>query len=87
LLKPAGKVFTVYPAKRLVHLVSLFRANSIEPKRMKFVFSDMKSAAEFVLVEGRARAREELKIETSLFIYDGNKQYTDQMKDIFNDLV
>jgi tRNA1Val (adenine37-N6)-methyltransferase len=87
LLKPAGKVFTIYPAKRLAELVSCFRANSIEPKRMKFVFSDEKSAAEFVLVEGRAGSHEELKIEASLFIYDENKRYTRQMKGVFSDLV
>ncbi|PKN76882.1 MAG: SAM-dependent methyltransferase [Deltaproteobacteria bacterium HGW-Deltaproteobacteria-10] len=86
LLKPAGKVFTIYPAKRLAHLVSLFRANSIEPKRMKFVFSDDKSVAEFVLVEGRAGAREELKIEPSLVIYGEDKMYTTQMNSIFSDL-
>jgi tRNA1Val (adenine37-N6)-methyltransferase len=86
LLKPAGKVFTIYPAKRLAQLVSLFRANSLEPKRMKFVFSDADSAAEFVLAEGRAGAREELKIESSLVIYDKDKKYTSQMKGIFRNL-
>lgn len=87
LLKPAGKVFTIYPAKRLAELVSCFRANSIEPKRMKFVFSDEKSAAEFVLAEGRKDSREELKIEPPLFIYDKDKKYTRQMNGIFSDLV
>lgn len=86
LLKPAGRVFTIYPAKRLAELVTLFRANSIEPKRMKFVFSDGKSAAEFVLVEGRSGSREELKIEPSLVIYDQDKRYTSRMNGIFSDL-
>lgn len=86
LLKPAGKVFTIYPAKRLAELVSLFRANSIEPKRMKFVFSDAESAAEFVLTEGRTGSREELRIEPPLFIYGKDKRYTAQMKDIFSGL-
>jgi tRNA1Val (adenine37-N6)-methyltransferase len=86
LLKPAGKVFTIYPAKRMIELVACFRAAAIEPKRMKFVFSDTQSGAAFVLTEGRIGSREELKIETSLFIYDENKRYTRQMKDIFSDL-
>jgi tRNA1Val (adenine37-N6)-methyltransferase len=86
LLKPAGKVFTIYPAKRLAELVSVFRANSIEPKRMKFVFSDVKSTAGFVLAEGRAGSSEELKIEPSLVIYDQDKRYTYQMNSIFSDL-
>ncbi len=86
LLKPSGKIFTIYPAKRLAQLVSLFRANIIEPKRMKFVFSAVNSDAEFVLVEGRAGAREELKIEPSLVIYDEDRRYTDHMNSVFTDL-
>jgi tRNA1Val (adenine37-N6)-methyltransferase len=86
LLKPGGNVFSIYPAKRLAQLVFCFRANSIEPKRMKFVFSGEKSAAVFVLAEGRAGSGEELKIEPSLFIYDQDKGYTSQMKGIFSDL-
>jgi tRNA1Val (adenine37-N6)-methyltransferase len=86
LLKPSGKVFTIYPAKRLAELVSVFRANSIEPKRMKFVFSDVESAAEFVLAEGRAGSREELKIEPSVVVYDKDRSYTPQMNEIFSGL-
>jgi tRNA1Val (adenine37-N6)-methyltransferase len=86
LLKPEGKVFTVYPAKRLIELVSLFRENAIEPKRIKVVFSDFLSDAEFILVEGRLDGREELKIETPLFIYQEDKTYTNEMNNIFNDL-
>ena len=40
LLKSGGRVFTIYPAKRLVELISLFRLFAIEPKRLKLVFSD-----------------------------------------------
>jgi tRNA1Val (adenine37-N6)-methyltransferase len=85
-LKPAGKVFTIYPAKRLVELIALFRQHDIEPKRMKLVFSDRSSDAEFALVEGRSNSREELKIEPPLFIYDQPKKYTEEMKRIFTDL-
>ena len=86
LLKPTGRVFTIYPAKRLVELVVLFRKNNIEPKRMKLVFSDAASDAEFVLVEGRSGSREELKIEPPLYIYEEPKIYTQAMKIIFTDL-
>ncbi|MEN6620579.1 MAG: SAM-dependent methyltransferase, partial [Smithella sp.] len=86
LLKPGGKFFAIYPAKRLVELVFLFRTNSMEPKRMKFVFTSEKSDAVFVLAEGRYGSREELKIEPALFIYDQERKYTQQMNEIFNDL-
>lgn len=86
LLLPAGKVFTIYPAKRLIELVSLFRGHSIEPKRMKLVYSSAESNAEFVLVEGLAGGREELKFEPPLYIYDKNKNYTPQMETIMSEL-
>lgn len=86
LLKPGGKFFAVYPARRLVELVFLFRASSMEPKRMQLVFTNEASNAVFVLAEGRYGSREELKIEPALFIYDADKKYTSQMKDIFSDL-
>jgi len=86
-LKENGRVFTIYPATRLVELVYLFRKKFIEPKRMKLVYSDAVSDAEFVLVEGRSGSREELKIEPPLFIYEEHKKYTQAMKGIFTDLV
>lgn len=86
LLKLGGRVFTIYPAKRLVELISLFRLCCIEPKRLKLVFSDYSSEAEFVLVEGRSESREELKIEQPLYIYDRDKKYTPQISAIFSEL-
>ena len=86
LLKPGGRVFTVYPAKRLVELISLCRSCAIEPKRLKLVFSGYFSEAEFVLVEGRAQSREELKIEQPLYVYDQDKKYTREMSAIVSEL-
>jgi tRNA1Val (adenine37-N6)-methyltransferase len=86
LLKPRGRVFTIYPAKRLAGLIELFRANSIEPKRMKLVFSGAESDAELVLVEGRAGSLEELKIESPIIIYGEDKKYSLQMNKIFSGL-
>lgn len=86
LLKPGGKIFAIYPACRLVELASLFRKNFLEPKKMKFVFSQSECDAKFVLVEGRAGAGEELKVEAPLIIYDENNNYTGQVKEIFKSL-
>ncbi|MGB5219078.1 MAG: methyltransferase [Smithella sp.] len=86
LLKPAGNVFTIYPAKRLVELVYLFRSTGIEPKRMKLIFSRMHSDAVFALVEGKKGGREQLQLEPPLFIYEHEKIYSKDMFAIFNDL-
>ncbi len=85
-LKPRGRVFAIYPARRMIELVALFRKNNIEPKRMKLVFSDAASNAEFVLVEGRSESREELKMEPPLYIYEEHKKYTKAMNALFSEL-
>ncbi len=85
-LKPSGRVCTIYPASRLAHLVCEFRRHRIEPKRMRLVFSDSSSPAQFVLAEGRLFAREELKVEPPLFIYESRGVYTKDMKDVFTGL-
>ena len=85
-LKPGGRVFTIYPASRMAELISLFRKRKMEPKRMKLVFSNASSNAEFVLAEGRSGSREEMKMEPPLFIYQSPRQYTENMKNIFTEL-
>jgi tRNA1(Val) A37 N6-methylase TrmN6 len=37
-------------------------------------------------VEGKSGGREELKIESPLFVYDQNKNYTEEMAGIFTEL-
>ncbi len=85
-LKPKGRVFTIYPAMRMVELIALFRKNKIEPKRIRVVYSDRFSDAQFTLVEGRGESREELKMEPPLYIYEEGKTYTPAMKRMFIDL-
>jgi tRNA1(Val) A37 N6-methylase TrmN6 len=53
---------------------------------MRLVFSDNSSEAAFALVEGKKGSREELKLESPLFIYDQNRNYTEEMSGIFNEL-
>jgi tRNA1(Val) A37 N6-methylase TrmN6 len=53
---------------------------------MMLVYSDNLSEAQFVLVEGKRGSKEELKIKSPLFIYDRDKNYSEEMNGIFNEL-
>jgi tRNA1Val (adenine37-N6)-methyltransferase len=86
LLKEGGTACAIYPAKRLAELIDVFRKKAIEPKRIKLVFSDNHSAAEFVLAEGKKGSGEELNVESPLFIYDEQRHYTPEMLRIFKEL-
>jgi tRNA1(Val) A37 N6-methylase TrmN6 len=51
LLKIKGRFTTVYPAERLIDLLSQSRRFNLEPKRLQVVYPDLHSSAKLVLVE------------------------------------
>lgn len=85
-LKPGGRVYLIYPTRRLVELVYRMRLQHLEPKRCRIVHSCPESRGELILVEGAAGGREELQVEPPLFIHDGQGNYTAAMLSVFSDL-
>ncbi|MBN1663082.1 MAG: tRNA1(Val) (adenine(37)-N6)-methyltransferase [Deltaproteobacteria bacterium] len=85
-LKKSGRVYIIYPATRLVHLMSLMRACRLEPKKLRIVYSGRETDGELALVEGLKEGREELKVLPPLYVYEENGVYTKQMDAIFEDL-
>ncbi len=83
LLKLKGKLFMVHKAFRLVDIITLMTTYHIEPKRMRFVHSNKKSAPSMVLVEGAKGGGRELKIEPPLFVYDEDGNYTEEIYEIY----
>ncbi len=80
LLKPMGRIILVYPAARLVFLLNKLHTSNIDPKRLRFVYSDLSSCAEHVLVEAIKGGAREIKIEKPLYIYAPSGDYTSEMK-------
>lgn len=85
-LKPGGRVYIVYPVRRMVSLISRMRQVRLEPKRCRVVYSSLESRGEFILVEGIAGGREELAMAPPLCIYERDGRYTEAMTALFNDL-
>lgn len=83
LLKAKGSLFLIHLPERLAELIYQLKRCNIEPKRMRFVYSREGEDAAFVLMEGAKAGREGLKIERPLYIYDKNREYTDEMKRIY----
>jgi tRNA1Val (adenine37-N6)-methyltransferase len=86
LLKKSGRVYIIYPATRMVGLLSSMRTADMEPKRMRIVHSHYSSRGEFVLVEGVKNGREELEVLPPLTVYSENGQYTEAMNAVFREL-
>lgn len=85
-LKPAGRAYFIYPATRMVEILSSMRNARVEPKGLRMVYSNDKTAGKFALVEGIREGGEELEVLPPLFIYDEKGGYTEEMTGIFREL-
>ncbi len=83
LLRQKGRVFIIYPAKRLVTLLSTLKGRGIEPKTMRFVHSRADLPATLVLVEGIKGAGEEIIVPAPLIVYESVKVYSKEMEKLF----
>jgi tRNA1Val (adenine37-N6)-methyltransferase len=86
LLKKSGRVYIIYPATRMVGLLSSMRTAGMEPKRLRIVHSHSASRGEFVLVEGTKNGREDLEVLPPLIVYSEDGQYTEAMNSLFREL-
>lgn len=90
LLKHGGFFYTVYRPDRVCDLIAALKRVSLEPKRMIFVYPDVKSAPCLVLTEAKKGAAPSVKISRPLIIYentDKNKErkYTEDMNRIYGE--
>jgi tRNA1Val (adenine37-N6)-methyltransferase len=85
-LKPGGRAYAVYPARRMVELISRMRAARIEPKRLRVVHSRPGGRGELFLVEGVKGGREQMTVLPPLFIYGEGAGYAAEAAAIFQDL-
>jgi len=86
LLRKSGRAYIIYPATRMVELLSSMRTAGVEPKRMRIVHSLNVSRGEFVLVEGIKNGREELEVLPPLIIYSEDGRYTEEMNSVFREI-
>ena len=84
MLKDKGEFYIVYRPERLVDLLSLMRKYKIEPKKIRFVYSNIHAVSKLVLVQGVKNARPFLKLEPNLYIYDDNGNYTEEILKIYH---
>ncbi len=84
LLKDKGEFYMVHRPDRLVDIISIMRNYKIEPKILRFVYSNLNSEPKLILIKGIKNAKPFLKIEKNLYIYDENGEYTDEIKKIYN---
>jgi len=78
LLERKGRLYVIYPSRRLGELVYTARKYRLEPKRLRFVYPREGEAANLFLVEMIKEGGTEVAIEKPLYIYD-NDRYTEEI--------
>ena len=84
LLKDKGEFYMVHKPERLVDIITLMKKYNIEPKLLRFVYSNKNSEPNLVLVKGVKKGKPFLEYENNLYIYDDNGDYTEEINRIYN---
>ena len=84
LLKDKGEFYMVHRPERLVDILSLLRKYKIEPKELRFIYSNTKKPPKLVLVKGIKNSKSFLKVDKNLYIYDDKGNYTEEILKIYN---
>ena len=73
----------VHRANRLTDVFCTMREYAIEPKRMRLVAPSEGKAANLVLIEGMKGGGAFLKTEPTLYIYNENREFTEEINRIY----
>lgn len=84
LLKNGGKFFIIFPVDRFIELCVALRDSKLEPKRIRFISSINNKPPHLVMIEAKKNASCGLKMDNTLYIYDKDRKYTDEVKCIFD---
>ena len=84
LLKDKGTLYMVHRPERLAEIIYILKKYKLEPKKMRFVHSNSEQEPKLVLIKAVKNAKEFLKVEKPLFVYNKNGNYTDEILEIYH---
>jgi len=87
MLNTSGKFLMIYPAERLVDIISQMRSAGIEPKFFRMIHSKRDTEAKLILLEGVKGGRPGIKIGQPLIIYRKDGSYTDEVEKMMEGVV
>lgn len=83
LLQTGGRLCMCQRPERLAEMMSLMRKYKVEPKRLRLVCKCVGQAPWLILLEGKRCANAALTIEPTLYVEDGNGNFSDEMIQIY----
>lgn len=86
LLKDGGRLCMIHRPERLLDIITAMRDVRIEPKRIRTVSPYHGKAPSMVLIEGIKYGKPNLKWESELVMYDGNRNPTEEIRRIYGEI-
>ena len=83
LLKDKGEFYMVHRPERLVDILYFMRKYKIEPKQIRFIAPKIGKKPNLVLIKGVKNAKEFLKFDKILYVYNEDGTYTDEILKIY----
>lgn len=83
LLNESGTLMMIYPAQRLVELFCTLRKAGLEPKRLRTVHPHVFADANRVIVKAVKHGRQQLVIESPLYVHQADGAYTPEVEAMF----
>lgn len=83
LLKARGRFCMIFHPERLFEVIDILRKNRLEPKRIRFVHNDVNAVSKIVLIEAVKDGRAGIKVESPLFMYNKEGEYTAEVSEMY----
>ena len=83
ILKDKGEFYMVHRPERLADIICTMRENKIEPKEIRFVYPKINEKPNLILIKGVKNAKEFLKVQKPLIIYNESGNYTNEILKIY----
>ena len=84
LLNSNCSIYMVHRPDRLIDIIESFRKYNLEPKIIKFVYPKINKEPNLVLIKATKGAKEFLKLEKPLIVYNEDGTYTDEILEIYS---
>ncbi|HMK59824.1 MAG TPA: tRNA1(Val) (adenine(37)-N6)-methyltransferase [Dissulfurispiraceae bacterium] len=83
MLKHHGRLCIIHLPERMAEIMASMRLHYLEPKRIRFIHSNIESDAKMVLIEAVKEGKTGLIVERPLYLYDNSGTYTDEVRAIY----
>lgn len=84
LLKNNCSIYMVHRPDRLADIIQTFKKYKLEPKNIRFIYPKIEKEPNLILIKATKGAKEFLKVEKPLIVYNEDGTYTDEILRIYN---